>query len=707
MTITSSTTNRAGPYVGDASATSFPFLGIKVFDAADIVVVLRNTDDTQEILVKDVDYTVTLNADQNTAPGGSITYPVTGDPLAATEYLTILNQVDEIQSSDILNLSGFFPQIIENMADRSVMMAQQNRESLNRTIRFALGANAAQIASTMIPVSTTDRYLKLGSTGLLEFAVSTDGSVVIDRSTLGALLWPIVGSEGATVVDIGFPYGHTHRYGAVLDGGGDNTDNTSFFQNAIDSGFPAWCDMPGNVNIVGTVEIAAGQSFTGNAHLRCERYTGSATTPVFHLWGTEPALFGNNMQIRNAINDHPAGVVLVGQDPLDGFGDRTDVPCYRPLVKDVDVGGSIQVKSQLGHPVFYIHSARRKMYGTVIGDRKPTYYGEFTNLDLINGDTLLELSSDANMHHIDGIQLHQWKKAAIFCNAVADNNVEGVKMESVFTVSPTRRYALHLGAQNEGIESDTAAGYSVDAAQRNKFEISGELPGAGSNIVSLFRYTEAGTSFGNNDIEYNGSLGAGSGIDGLTDDAGIGTNNYVGPGADVTRGRPVVVFDHATHKLTDGSGTVDIKGDSSAEFSSREAQIVDGAAATLFVIDNIGPNTAAVHIEVTYAAKADADNRASVGKYTFGVMLRNGTPQASVELTKDDTPFGGTDPITSLTCVAAASGSNAKATIAVQTADLTGVNSHFIGWHCRVVSTQLHTGATPNWDPQGDINISP
>ena len=33
-------------------------------------------------LVLDSDYSVTLNADQETSPGGTITYPIVGSPLA-------------------------------------------------------------------------------------------------------------------------------------------------------------------------------------------------------------------------------------------------------------------------------------------------------------------------------------------------------------------------------------------------------------------------------------------------------------------------------------------------------------------------------------------------------------------------------------------------------------------------------------------------
>ena len=70
MTI-SSTTRKAGPYVGDDVTTVLPFT-FKVFKTADVLVKRQNADGSGR-RCSSTDYTVALNTNQDTAPGGSVT----------------------------------------------------------------------------------------------------------------------------------------------------------------------------------------------------------------------------------------------------------------------------------------------------------------------------------------------------------------------------------------------------------------------------------------------------------------------------------------------------------------------------------------------------------------------------------------------------------------------------------------------------------
>ena len=209
MTV-SNDVNKAGPFVGDDANTTFAFT-FKVFAAADLTVVRLNSDDTEDTLTLSSDYSVSLNADQNASPGGSITYPISGDELSTDEYLTILREVDEKQESDITNLGGFYPDVIENMADRQVMMAQQNEERGLRSLRLSRSATDAQIASMEIPASTREKYMKINADGELEFEVqsvevesvlaanisseaATDGWV-LTADGLGNAAWEVLGAQ--------------------------------------------------------------------------------------------------------------------------------------------------------------------------------------------------------------------------------------------------------------------------------------------------------------------------------------------------------------------------------------------------------------------------------------------------------------------------------------------------------------------------------
>lgn len=136
MTV-SSTIRKAGPFDGNDVATDFDF-EFKVFSKEDIQVVrtlLSSGVDT--ILVLDSDYSVTLNADQDNDPGGVVTYPLAGSPLSPLYKLTILSVIEATQSTELLNLGGWKPRVVENMIDRVTALIQQFQELLSRTLRFS------------------------------------------------------------------------------------------------------------------------------------------------------------------------------------------------------------------------------------------------------------------------------------------------------------------------------------------------------------------------------------------------------------------------------------------------------------------------------------------------------------------------------------------------------------------------------------------
>ena len=102
MTI-SSTIRTAGPYAGTGVQQVFPF-SFKVFVATDLLVLLT-VSGSSVIQALTTQYTVSLNADQNATPGGTVTMlaaPATG----AT--LNLSSQVPELQPTDLANVGSFY-----------------------------------------------------------------------------------------------------------------------------------------------------------------------------------------------------------------------------------------------------------------------------------------------------------------------------------------------------------------------------------------------------------------------------------------------------------------------------------------------------------------------------------------------------------------------------------------------------------------------
>ena len=128
MTI-SSTTRIAGPFL---SGTALPFT-FKVFASADLNVVRLNTSTGVETsLVLGSDYTVALNGNQNTNPGGTVNLTVAA---SATSTVTITSDIANLQPTDLTNQGGFYPEVITDALDRATIQIQQMSEDVGRSLK--------------------------------------------------------------------------------------------------------------------------------------------------------------------------------------------------------------------------------------------------------------------------------------------------------------------------------------------------------------------------------------------------------------------------------------------------------------------------------------------------------------------------------------------------------------------------------------------
>jgi hypothetical protein len=250
MTIPS-TPRKAGPLLGTGVQTAWPFT-FKVFAESDIAVAIADSLGVETALALNVDYTVALNANQDTSPGGTITYPVSGSPLAVGSALTVVGDLDYDQPMDIPNGGNFSPVALENELDRLTMQIQQLREITSRAFLSPITSDAsgqlpAPAANTLIGWDTTGTTLQnvplssistvatygafandlfVGDGVTASFTLTSDPFVlanmtaVVDGLTLtagtdftllaGALVFAVAPSNGAEIVA---------RYGQAMDVG--------------------------------------------------------------------------------------------------------------------------------------------------------------------------------------------------------------------------------------------------------------------------------------------------------------------------------------------------------------------------------------------------------------------------------------------------------------------------------------------------------
>ncbi len=120
----------AGPYTG-AGTTALPF-GFKIFEATDVFVALAEKEgDVSHNLTIGIDYTVSMNTDQEATPGGTVTLV---NPLAEGQVVSVGTDIPYTQTTELTNYSRFPPNIINTALDRIVVQIQQIIEQLERAL---------------------------------------------------------------------------------------------------------------------------------------------------------------------------------------------------------------------------------------------------------------------------------------------------------------------------------------------------------------------------------------------------------------------------------------------------------------------------------------------------------------------------------------------------------------------------------------------
>lgn len=177
MTITS-TVRKAGPFNGDDVTVIFAFV-YKIFADADVLVILTDSAGVETVQTLTTDYSVTLNSDQNVAPGGTITMVVAP---ATGELLTLGSDMPETQPATIRNQGPYLPDVLENMVDRNTISVQQHGEELNRALLLKRSSAHSNLEFPE-PVALNLVRWNAGATALENVTVDSLG-IGVDFATL-------------------------------------------------------------------------------------------------------------------------------------------------------------------------------------------------------------------------------------------------------------------------------------------------------------------------------------------------------------------------------------------------------------------------------------------------------------------------------------------------------------------------------------------
>jgi len=178
------TTRRSPTYTGTGVSVPYAF-AFKVFSAADVAVYTADTTGAESQMIGG--YTVALNSDQESSPGGSVTLTT---PLPAGFRLTLVGGVALSQPADLPDGGSYRAQSVEDALDRIVMQVQQVDEKIGRAL--LLPVNAGQ-TPPQLPVPVPNGFI--GWDGEAEKLVNLDAAELVTTVAYGSVsVTPFVGT---------------------------------------------------------------------------------------------------------------------------------------------------------------------------------------------------------------------------------------------------------------------------------------------------------------------------------------------------------------------------------------------------------------------------------------------------------------------------------------------------------------------------------
>jgi hypothetical protein len=117
------------------------------------------------------DYTVSLNADQDSNPGGSLTLLAV---LATGFNMIITSDIANLQPTDLTNQGGFYPEVITDALDRATIQIQQMADELTRSIKIPVTDGLSLDMELPTAAARANSFLAFDATG--EPTVVTAGS---------------------------------------------------------------------------------------------------------------------------------------------------------------------------------------------------------------------------------------------------------------------------------------------------------------------------------------------------------------------------------------------------------------------------------------------------------------------------------------------------------------------------------------------------
>ena len=196
MTVENLSLRKAGPFLGNGITTQFPF-SFKLFKTTEVRVIKTDVLGVESVLTLGTDYSCVLNSPQELFPGGIVTSTL---PVIPGDQLSILSNVDNVQTLQLTDSGGFYPTLLNDTFDKIVIQIQQLVEQMSRNILLPVGSLttqvsiAAYVAQAVAAAAQSATSATAAALSALEAAVSKQVSAQFVNIALDALI-PILLTE--------------------------------------------------------------------------------------------------------------------------------------------------------------------------------------------------------------------------------------------------------------------------------------------------------------------------------------------------------------------------------------------------------------------------------------------------------------------------------------------------------------------------------
>lgn len=140
--MTVSTTSSSVSYEGNDATTVFDFDFPIPAPATNLIVYITDEDGN----VTEVPTNQYSISGLGEPEGGSITYPLTGDPLPTGSSITIDRDLPIVQLTSLLNQGGYYPRSVEDALDYLTMLIQDQGDSILRAIRLPVTVDLNEVS---------------------------------------------------------------------------------------------------------------------------------------------------------------------------------------------------------------------------------------------------------------------------------------------------------------------------------------------------------------------------------------------------------------------------------------------------------------------------------------------------------------------------------------------------------------------------------